>query len=135
VIWGFVDEDNDRLGYDALLTGNLLPMKTAHSSETSWQITINPKSYPVITKRTVCFRTHKQTAFFPRCSVCVINNLHTVNNLHPGTSITQRRWYGRMLDLGGAQRIWVAYPGILFGGGSTYSVDDRENGDLWAVAP
>jgi len=33
----------------------------------------------------------------------------------------------------------VAYPGILFGrrgrGGSTNSVEDRENGDLWAVAP
>jgi len=29
----------------------------------------------------------------------------------------------------------VAYPGIFFGGGSTNSVDDRENGDLGAVAP
>jgi len=30
----------------------------------------------------------------------------------------------------------VAYPGILFGGGSsTNSVQDRENGDLRAVAP
>jgi len=31
----------------------------------------------------------------------------------------------------------VAYPGILFGGGgcSTNSVEDRENGDLEAVAP
>jgi hypothetical protein len=30
----------------------------------------------------------------------------------------------------------VAYPGILFGGGgSTNSVEDRENEDLWAVAP
>jgi len=30
----------------------------------------------------------------------------------------------------------VAYPGILFrGGGSTSSVEDRENGDLGAVAP
>jgi hypothetical protein len=30
----------------------------------------------------------------------------------------------------------VAYPGILFGGGgSTNSVEDRENGDLGAVAP
>jgi len=31
----------------------------------------------------------------------------------------------------------VAYPGILFGGagGSTNSVEDRENGDLVAVAP
>jgi hypothetical protein len=31
--------------------------------------------------------------------------------------------------------ISVAYPGILFGGGSTNSVEDRENGDLGAVAP
>jgi hypothetical protein len=29
----------------------------------------------------------------------------------------------------------VAYPGILFGGGSTNSVEDRDNGDLGAVAP
>ena len=31
----------------------------------------------------------------------------------------------------------VAYPGIFFGGGggSTNSVEDRENGDLGAVAP
>jgi len=29
----------------------------------------------------------------------------------------------------------VAYPGILFGGGSTNSVEDRENGDLEEVAP
>jgi len=29
----------------------------------------------------------------------------------------------------------VAYPGILFGGGSTNSVEDRENRDLEAVAP
>jgi hypothetical protein len=29
----------------------------------------------------------------------------------------------------------MAYPGILFGGGSTNSVEDRENGDLGAVAP
>ena len=31
-------------------------------------------------------------------------------------------------------RIAVAYTGILFGGGSTNSVEDRENGDLGAVA-
>ena len=30
----------------------------------------------------------------------------------------------------------MAYPGILFGGGgSTNSVEDRENGDLGAIAP
>ena len=29
----------------------------------------------------------------------------------------------------------MAYPGILFGGGSTNSVKDRENGDLGAVVP
>jgi len=29
----------------------------------------------------------------------------------------------------------VAYPGILFGGGSTDSDEDRENGELGAVAP
>jgi len=29
----------------------------------------------------------------------------------------------------------VAYPGILFEGGSINSVEDRENGDLEAVAP
>jgi len=29
----------------------------------------------------------------------------------------------------------VAYPGILFKGCSTNSVEDRENGDLGAVAP
>jgi len=29
----------------------------------------------------------------------------------------------------------VAYPRILFGEGSTNSVEDRENGYLWAVAP
>jgi len=29
----------------------------------------------------------------------------------------------------------VVYPEILFGGGSTNSVEDRENGDLGAVAP
>ena len=29
----------------------------------------------------------------------------------------------------------VVYPGILFGGGSTNLVEDRENGDLGAVAP
>ena len=28
----------------------------------------------------------------------------------------------------------VAYPGILLGGGSTNSVEDRENGDLGVVA-
>jgi hypothetical protein len=28
----------------------------------------------------------------------------------------------------------MAYPGILFGGVSTNSVEDRENGDLGAVA-
>ena len=33
--------------------------------------------------------------------------------------------------------IWgaVAYPGIFSGGGSTNSVEDRENGDLGAGAP
>ena len=29
----------------------------------------------------------------------------------------------------------VEYPGILFGEGSTNSVEDRENGDLGALAP
>jgi len=29
----------------------------------------------------------------------------------------------------------VAYPGILFRGGSTNSVEDRERGDLGVVAP
>jgi hypothetical protein len=29
----------------------------------------------------------------------------------------------------------VVYPASLFGGGSTNSVEDRENGDLGAVAP
>jgi len=29
----------------------------------------------------------------------------------------------------------VAYPGILFGGGSTNSVENRENVDVGAVAP
>jgi len=29
----------------------------------------------------------------------------------------------------------VAHPGVLFGGCSTNSVEDRENGDLGAVAP
>ena len=29
----------------------------------------------------------------------------------------------------------VAYPGILFAGGSTNSVEDRENVDLGALAP
>jgi hypothetical protein len=29
----------------------------------------------------------------------------------------------------------VAVTGFLFGGGSTNSVEDRENGDLGAVAP
>ena len=33
----------------------------------------------------------------------------------------------------------VAYPGILFGGGGVQQIqlrtEDRENGDLWAVAP
>jgi hypothetical protein len=29
----------------------------------------------------------------------------------------------------------VAYPGILFGEGSTNSAEDRENGDLGAVPP
>jgi len=29
----------------------------------------------------------------------------------------------------------VAYPGILFSGGSTKSVEDRENGDLGVVDP
>jgi len=30
----------------------------------------------------------------------------------------------------------VAYPGILFErGGSTNSVEDRKNGDMWVVAP
>ena len=37
------------------------------------------------------------------------------------------------------QKEWkhtAAYPGILFGGGSTNSVEDRgENGDLGVVAP
>ena len=31
--------------------------------------------------------------------------------------------------------ISVAYPGFFFGGGSTNSVEDRENGNLGAVAP
>jgi hypothetical protein len=36
-----------------------------------------------------------------------------------------------------SQNAPVAYPGIFFGGvgGSTNSVEDRENGDLGAVAP
>jgi len=34
-----------------------------------------------------------------------------------------------------AQYEAVAYPGILLRGGSTNSVEDRENGDLGAVAP
>jgi len=29
----------------------------------------------------------------------------------------------------------VAYPGILFKGGSTNSIEDRENGDRGAIAP
>jgi len=29
----------------------------------------------------------------------------------------------------------VAYPGIFFGGDSTNSVEDRENGDLGVVVP
>ena len=29
----------------------------------------------------------------------------------------------------------MAYPGIFFGGGSTNSVEDREDGDLETVAP
>ena len=29
----------------------------------------------------------------------------------------------------------VAYPGMFFGGGSTNSVEDGENGDLGVVAP
>ena len=29
----------------------------------------------------------------------------------------------------------MAYPGIFFDRGSTNSVEDRENWDLWAVAP
>jgi len=29
----------------------------------------------------------------------------------------------------------VAYPGIVLGGGSTNSVEDREDGELGAVAP
>jgi len=29
----------------------------------------------------------------------------------------------------------VAYPGIFFGGGSTNSVEDREDRDVGAVAP
>ena len=29
----------------------------------------------------------------------------------------------------------MAYPGILFGGGSTNSVEDRENGDLGGGSP
>jgi len=29
----------------------------------------------------------------------------------------------------------VAYPGIFFRGGSTNSVEDRDDGDLGAVAP
>jgi hypothetical protein len=34
------------------------------------------------------------------------------------------------------QSTWpVAYPGILFGEGSTNSVEDRENGDLGAIPP
>jgi hypothetical protein len=35
------------------------------------------------------------------------------------------------INLSGA----VVYPEIFFGGGSTNSVEDRENGDLGAVAP
>jgi hypothetical protein len=38
-------------------------------------------------------------------------------------------------DDGRPYRKAVAYPGIFFGGGSTNSVEDRENGDLGAVAP
>ena len=37
--------------------------------------------------------------------------------------------------MGESQSLAVAYPGILFGRGSTNSVEDRENGDLGAVAP
>ena len=58
-------------------------------------------------------------------------------------------WHGTILNLTGRkypenlrQRAssWslpsaVAYPGILLGGGSTNSVEDRGNGDLGAVAP
>ena len=34
-----------------------------------------------------------------------------------------------------ALRCSVAYPGILFGGGGSNSVEDRKNGDLGALAP
>ena len=58
---------------------------------------------------------------------CLANRLlHTVDKRLPGYTVLRTiRWYCP-----------VAYPGIFFGGGgSTNSVEDRENGDLGAVAP
>ena len=50
-----------------------------------------------------------------------------------------QRWKGwrRLRNFHPPIVMWwaVAYPGILFGGGSTNSVEDRENGDLEAVDP
>jgi len=44
------------------------------------------------------------------------------------------QWRTQEFCLGGRGGA-VAYPGIFFGGGSTNSVEDREDGDLGAVAP
>ena len=44
-------------------------------------------------------------------------------------------WAHKATDAHSEYVIPVAYPGIFFGGGSTNSVEDRENRDLEAVAP
>ena len=65
------------------------------------------------------YRNWNVTAFFTRGSVRC--------NVHRSASL---------YCLEGAHLRPVAYPEILFGaGGSTNSVEDRENGDLGAVAP
>jgi len=55
-----------------------------------------------------------------------------------GISVLHQWWAAfcdcRTLRLGGVHRA-VAYPGILFVGVSTNSVEGRENGDLGTVAP
>jgi len=63
----------------------------------------------------------------------------TIIKILKGSSVLHARRQSALLS--GAQSFIeltaVAYPGILFGrgGGSTNSVEDRENGDLGVVAP
>ena len=52
-----------------------------------------------------------------------------------GTTVFVKKIVCSCLNVVRPSNASVAYPGIFFGGVSTNSVEDRENGDLGVVAP